>query len=322
MRIAYLAPELPALSATFVYNEILQLEKLGDSVVPFSVRRPASIAEGPALAALQNSVVVIYEQKTLRVVQDHLHLLAKRAAGYTKAVGYLINDIFTVGMFTRNTAGLVYRFFYSANVARALIEQKCRHVHAHFAHVPADIAMYASAMAGISFSATAHANDIFERGWLLAEKVDRSAFLATISEFNKKFLVDSGVKADKVRIIRCGINFGAFSRKHDSNLGRTIKIGVVGRLVEKKGIDTLIRATARLKQQKVGFQLLIAGSGPLAAAWHSLAEELTLTGEDVRFLGAMPHEKVSDFIKSLDVFALPCRAGLRQAATWTASRWL
>ena len=36
MKIAYLAPELPALSATFVYNEILQLEKLGDSVSPFS----------------------------------------------------------------------------------------------------------------------------------------------------------------------------------------------------------------------------------------------------------------------------------------------
>lgn len=37
MKIAYLAPELPSLSATFVYNEIFELETIGIRVVPFSV---------------------------------------------------------------------------------------------------------------------------------------------------------------------------------------------------------------------------------------------------------------------------------------------
>ena len=41
-KIAYLAPEIPALSATFVYNEILKLEDSGFRVVPLSVHQPHS----------------------------------------------------------------------------------------------------------------------------------------------------------------------------------------------------------------------------------------------------------------------------------------
>ncbi len=37
---AYLAPEIPALSATFVYQELLEVERRGCRVVPFSVHRP------------------------------------------------------------------------------------------------------------------------------------------------------------------------------------------------------------------------------------------------------------------------------------------
>jgi len=38
--IAYLAPEIPALSATFVYEEMLGLQELGYPILSVSVHKP------------------------------------------------------------------------------------------------------------------------------------------------------------------------------------------------------------------------------------------------------------------------------------------
>lgn len=62
MKVAYLAPELPALSATFVYNEILQLEELGTEVVPFSVHKPNSKIVEPRVSALEARTVNLYAE--------------------------------------------------------------------------------------------------------------------------------------------------------------------------------------------------------------------------------------------------------------------
>lgn len=84
-------------------------------------------------------------------------------------------------------------------------------------------------------------------------------------------------------------------------------IGTVGRLVEKKGIDTLIDAAALLKSKGHTFQVVIAGSGPLEINLKQQAYELGLDQTEVQFIGALSHDKVADFISTLDVFVLPCK---------------
>jgi len=214
-----------------------------------------------------------------------------------------------VGLFSRTAFGLGYRFLFSASLAVKLIKEECDHLHVHFAHIPTDIAMYASSLSSIPFSVTAHANDIFERGWLLKEKVDRSSFFATISEFNKKHLAEIGVNTQKLEIIRCGVDPSQFSPKEVVASNQVIKIGVIGRLVEKKGIDILIEAVTVLKAQGKRIELHIAGSGPLEKSLKSLVSRNNLDKKEVVFLGAIPHADVAAFIKSLDMFVLPCRQG-------------
>ena len=60
MKIAYLAPEIPALSATFVYNEILELENLGFEIVPFSIHVPTSPATEIDTIRLANKTIYLY----------------------------------------------------------------------------------------------------------------------------------------------------------------------------------------------------------------------------------------------------------------------
>ncbi len=307
MKIAYLAPEIPALSATFVYKEINKLKDLGADIVPFSVHRPSSIASEPELNDLKKQVIHLYERSKLAVILAHFYLLFTHPLRYLNSVRILISDMATVGIFSRNALGLAFRFFYAGSLAKDLIQKGCQHLHVHFAHVPTDISMYAASLSGITYSVTAHANDLFERGWLLKEKVERSQFFATISEFNKRYLQNIGINTDNIRIVRCGVDDEQFEPRKGFISGAKIKIGVVGRLVEKKGIDTLIDAISKLKKQHHNVTLYIAGSGPLEDDLIVQLRESKLNSDDVVFLGAMPNAQVAEFITSLDVFVLPCK---------------
>jgi colanic acid/amylovoran biosynthesis glycosyltransferase len=307
MKVAYLAPELPALSATFVYNEILQLEALDVQVVPFSVHAPSSQVTEHRVEALAKRTVNLYVQPKLSVLKDNLLCLLKRPACYLKTLMMVGHDICRVGVFNRIGLGLVYRFFFASSLARQLQINGCDHLHVHFAHIPTDMAMYASSLSSVPFSITAHANDIYERGWLLKEKVERSAFFATISEFNKRYLEDKGVDASKIRIVRCGVEPAQFSKRTETMTHTPHRVGAIGRLVEKKGFDTLIKAVAILKAQGVAIELQIAGSGPLTQQLQALAISLNLSPQEVTFLGAVAHAEVASFIKSLDAFVLPCK---------------
>ena len=307
MKIAYLAPELPALSATFVYNEILQLEALGVQVVPFSVHTPSSKVNEPRVEALAKRTLNLYAQSKLNVLKDNLLCLLKRPVCYFKTLMMVGRDMWQVGLFSRIGLGLVYRFFFAASLARQLQANGCEHLHVHFAHIPTDIGMYASSLSAVPFSVTAHANDIYERGWLLNEKVERSAFFATISEFNKHYLEDKGVDASKMCIVRCGVEPNLFSKRTAVLEHKKTRIGAIGRLVEKKGFDTLIKAVAILKAQGETIELQLAGDGPLFQQLQALALSLDLSPQDITFMGAIAHAEVASFIKSLDAFVLPCK---------------
>lgn len=307
IKIAYLAPEIPALSATFVYNEILELGKLGVEVKAFSVHRPAHIASESSLTDLKKAVFHLYEMSKGQVALDNFNMLFRHPLGYLKATTRLIGDIFSQGVISRSAFGLGYRFFYAATLAKQLKQAKIQHLHVHFAHIPTDIAMYAAPMAGIGFSVQAHANDLFERGWLLKQKVSRSAFFATISEFNQRFLENLKADPSKIKIVRCGVDQNWQPPVKQSNNNPVFTIGTVGRLVEKKGIDTLIDALSRLIKDGRHICLKIAGNGPLEAELKQQAVSLGLGEGEIQFLGALPHDEVADFISGLDIFVLPCK---------------
>lgn len=301
--IAYLAPEIPALSATFVYEEILGLERCGISVVPVSVHRPRHPAHGQEdLAARTNYLYAGSKAK---------HVLSGIArlpffGGAPKALGWLLADLIECNPLRPGTWKLAYQFLVAVRLACILKERGCRHLHVHFAHVPTQIAMYASAMSGVPFTIMAHANDIFERGLLLKRKAERAARMLTISEYNRTYLERIGAAPDKLAVVRCGVSFDmppvfpSFERRE------MYRIGTLGRLVEKKGMDVLIRAVAELKGRPYRIELSIAGDGPLRGELESLAADLGLD-DAIRFEGNMPHHRVQEWMRGLGVFVLACK---------------
>ena len=305
-RIAYLAPEIPALSATFVYNEILALQERGYEVVSLSVHMPSTMVLESRVEGLREITHYLYQRGLSDFILAALSLLCSTPMNFCRTFRMVLNDVFSVGLLNRVGLGLFYRFLVACRVACILRQENCRHLHAHFAHVPTDIAMYATSLTGIPFSFTAHANDLFERCWLLSDKIARSKFAVTISEFNRNFMVTRGGDRDKIHIVRCGIDSARFSPTPPKPIYPPYLIGTIGRMVEKKGFDTLLQAAVLLRKNKVDFRLTIAGGGPLEQKLSATVQCLKLVGI-VDFPGPIPNEQVSTWLRSLDLFVLPCQ---------------
>ena len=302
-KILYLAPEIPALSATFVYNEIFKLRELNYNVLVATVHNPVAKVDDTTEKAV-GDVFVVYQANIFVSLLSTLLLLITHPINFVKTFADLLSDIFSIGLFNRNAFGLVFRFIYASQLAKYINKNNIKHTHVHFAHVPTDIAMYAAGMTGTSFSVTSHANDIFQRGWLLQEKIKRSKFFVTISEFNKSYLTKCAPEfQDKIKVIYCGVDTTKFTMR-TPHINPVFTFGFLARIVEKKGLEYLIKASVKLKAQNIQHNIQIVGDGPLSESLQKLTLELGLE-EQIQFLGQMPNNQVSSWLKKLNAFVLP-----------------
>ncbi len=86
----------------------------------------------------------------------------------------------------------------------------------------------------------------------------------------------------------------------------------VSRLVPRKGMDTLVRASALLRRRHPDHVVAIAGAGRDRGRLERLIAE---TGAPVRMLGRVADDDLPDLYASADVFAMLCRTrwgGLEQ----------
>jgi len=81
-----------------------------------------------------------------------------------------------------------------------------------------------------------------------------------------------------------------------------IVIGYVGRIVEEKGLATLLRALSTLKDLRWG--LVVIGSGPYETEFERLARQLGLSRR-VQRVGYVPHEDAPLYLSAFDLLVLP-----------------
>ena len=304
-KLAYLAPEIPGLSSTFVYNEIFALEDEGFEIETFSVHRSGDFSKDEKLQAVVDKTFYLYEKGIASILKANIAVFLSQPLRYLCKLLMCFGDILSVITQPRLCAGVFYRFLVGGLLAGELKRKQIEHLHIHFAHIPTDIGMYGCALAGISYSVTAHANDIYERGWLIKPKIARSKFFATISNFNIKLLTEMGGDPSKLTIVRCGVNSALFKSRPSKERSEPVVFGLLGRLVEKKGTHILIDACSKLKKTHANFVVQIVGNGPLQEQLETQAATLGLENE-IQFLGAKPHSEIAPWLDNLDYFVLPC----------------
>jgi glycosyltransferase involved in cell wall biosynthesis len=306
MKLAYIAPELGALTSTFIYREITALRDLGAEITPFSTVRPKDAVISEEARSLVAETDYLYEISTVQIAWESIlfglsHPLAV-AAGKMR----LFHDMIFAKVSTpSDRIKMMWHFMLGCVLARRLRAAGIGHIHAHFAHVATAIAMYGAPMAGATFSFTCHANDIFQRPVALREKTGRAAFTACISQFNVVYLRERGCTEGRLVIVHCAIDVSEYPFRDPKQNVDTPLIFSVGRLVDKKGLVHLINAVAELRSRGVQLQCKIAGNGPL---YDSLAARISELGvaDSVELMGSQPQEHVRELLRDAAVFALPC----------------
>lgn len=180
------------------------------------------------------------------------------------------------------------------------------HIHAHWAHLTATIAMGASAVSGIPWSFTAHRYDVMLNN-LLAEKL-RSARFGRFIAREMLELARPMVGAEamaRATLLHMGVRLPPAPAGEPPARGKPVVL-CPGRLVPVKGQRYLLDAAARLKARGIAFEILLAGDGPDEAAIAQRIAALGL-GDRVRLLGMVPHAELLRLYheRQVDCVALP-----------------
>lgn len=304
MRIAYITTYFPLLTQTFVYREVLELKKHGISVQCFSVKRPGTVVQ--EVEDLQKETTYLWPLNLIRFSKAHLYFLKKNPKAYFNT--FIFQWRSGKGKAHGRLRYLIH-FLEGVYFAYLCVTRRIEHIHAHFAHGPASVALVANQLTKISFSFTAHANDIFVNTWLLAEKIRAAKFVVTISQFNKEHLASmiNRTESKKIEVIPCGVSLLEF-KSEEKEFRMAKNILSVGRLVEKKGFQYLLQACKLLKDWGLSFNCTIIGDGEQRGFLFRLMEELNVQ-DQVCFMGALGPEEVRKHLKRSDVFVLPAVMG-------------
>jgi glycosyltransferase involved in cell wall biosynthesis len=298
----------PRISETFISNEILLLEGLGFAVRIFSMR-PGR--EGVTHASVRRiRARVDYLPETfLRNPHRLLFHGACTAIRRPRAAAAGLALALRRYRRTRNIASLRHLLQAAYLVDRCLPGSGVVHLHAHFAHSPTSVALYAAVLSGLPYSFSAHAKDIYTSDReQLREKIARARFVVTCTEYNRVYLAELGQGlATPIHRVYHGIDtalFGACAPRN-GDARPPYRVLTVARLTAKKGIPTVLQAVRRLVDAGVPLTYTLIGDGQDRAQVLALIGRLGLEAH-CRWLGTQPHEVVLEHYRKADLFVLGC----------------
>jgi glycosyltransferase involved in cell wall biosynthesis len=293
-RFAYLFERFPSFGQTFCYREVAELDRQDVAPPIFSIRNPKDEPPQDWETRIVERVHYLPEEKELL---DKVRRAVKKRRIGTEIVRALDD-------WGRRTDFL--RLYQAVYVGLRLQEMRIDHVHAHFAGMAARTAFWINKFFSITFSFTAHANDIFSPRQFeigLDKLVDTARAIVTETDYAARFLRERFChRADRVHRIYNGLDLAEFRRADFSSTPPLII--AVGRLIPKKGFSDLIRACGLLAERGKSLRCEIIGEGSLENELGRQIDELCLQNS-VALTGAKPQTQLRQRLSAANVFVLP-----------------
>src|SRR3990167_1628478 len=298
MKVLYVLDSFPKLSETFILNEIVELIKKGVDVEILALRNPfeTTINEDVLNYKLLDRTEYFQLPAPLKLrfeygLSPHFYNCIFKSIKYYHAVSTLKH--------------IVRLSYYARNYGNIDI------IHVHFAYEAAVTGMQISKVLGKPFTFTAHAYEIFSQPSYSKERlkmlVENAEKIITPSVFNKNYIMkETDCAEDKIEIVRATICPEKFTNnKHFNTSEDKIKIIAIGRLVEKKGFEYLIKAMKTVVNKNSSIFLTIIGDGKLRKELMGLSDNLGLS-DKINFLGARSNEECIEELSDSDISILPC----------------
>lgn len=293
-RTGYVVKVYPRFSETFVVREVLAREAQGEDLVIAALRPTTDQRFHDLISRVRAPVTWIpHDLRSARRLWA-----AVGEAHDLPGLGVTLPELWSEDFEVAGQAVLL---------ARWATEQQVDHLHAHFASLPGRTTRLAARLAGIPYSLTAHAKDLFHQDvdpLRLAAVLRDAAHVVTVSDHNVAWIAEHHPDTrGRVHRIYNGMDLAELDY-HDPTDRPTV-VCSVGRLVEKKGFADLVDAVALVRDRGVDLRLELAGSGPLLGRLQTQIRQTGLA-DAVVLHGPMPQREVMQLVRRSAVFAAPC----------------
>ncbi|MCK4794534.1 MAG: glycosyltransferase family 4 protein [Desulfobacteraceae bacterium] len=275
MKVGYILTTFPCRTETFAAREIEELYKLG-----FDITVLAAEDQHCARGCTQTTKV-LYRPSLFSVnaVLSIGYLSVRYPLAFGKLVCLILKLIVSC---PREALSLIGRLHTIGFFSRHLDHEAISHIHAYFLSWPASIGLALAIATGRTLSISAHARDIFVERGAAELKASRAKFITACTQQGLKHLkANLPVKYHhKLNLTYHGtrIAFGCpdLRKRNIADSKPNDTVIAVGRLIQKKGFEGLVRAFALVVRRKPHTMLMIAGDGPGQKRLNGLIEQLAL----------------------------------------------
>ncbi|MFV0384478.1 glycosyltransferase [Paracoccus sp. (in: a-proteobacteria)] len=292
----YVVKRYPRFSETFIVNEILAHEERGRPIDIFALRAVEETHFQDLISRVRAAVTRVPDRfhgpddlwQLMQAGHGRLPGLPEAIAGFPEARGRDMAQALCIALEVQ---------------ARGIA-----HLHAHFGTIAATVTRIAAALAGVSWSVTLHAKDIYclyDENQNLDLKLRDATAAVTVSDYNQNYLTRTWPGASVIRIHN-GIDLDRFGWQPpcpDAD-----EILAVGRLVEKKGFHILIEAVRIMASSGHRARCRIIGAGEEEAELRAQIADAGLQ-DRITLCGPLPQQQIIAAMRRAALLACPCVVG-------------
>jgi colanic acid/amylovoran biosynthesis glycosyltransferase len=311
MKIAFIVPEFPSLSQTFVLSQIVGLLDRGHDVEIFAgnagdegklhpdVMKYSLLGQTTYLPEIPNGRL----ERTVKGLMYALGSFTKHPRSVLRAL-----NVFRFGRLAASFT-LVWRII--PFLGRGPFDV----IHCHFG--PCGMIGIQCILTGAlrgRVVTTFHGFDLtsFLRrngNRIYEDLFEHCDVCMPISNHWRAKLIEMGCDPKKIVVHHMGVNTKGFQGfRTESRKGENVRVLSVARLVDKKGIQFGIEALSKVVEDYPNVEYLIAGDGPLRPQLEQSVKDLGLDGK-VRFLGWMNQEEVTGLMMNSEILVAPSITG-------------
>lgn len=314
MRIAFIVEKFPALTETFILNQVIGLIERGHEVTIYAHEQCQETSKvHPDVIKYNLLKYTLYTENiprnyiTRTIKGMYILLINLTQTKSIKSILYIILGSLNFLKYGRRAASL--RLFYSA--ARLFKAPPYDIIHCQFGMygnegmVLRDIGAIQGKLItsfrgyDISWYIQEYGNHVYQ------QLFNRGDFFLTNCEFFRQRAIQLGCDSRKIVVHGSGIDCSRFQFKpRYLNSHRVLKIVTTGRLIEKKGIEYGIRAVAKVLSKYPDIEYNIIGKGGLQEYLQQLIDELKV-GNKINLLGWKHQQEIIEILDDSDIFIAP-----------------